>query len=485
MKKNIVICSDGTGNRGGKTRGTNVWRIFNAVDRHDDGIKQITHYDDGVGTHDLRWLRLLGGAFGWGLSRNIRSAYAFLAMNYEPDDRIFLFGFSRGAFTVRSLAGMLNRCGLIKRKALIEAGGRRHKVLNRILNAYRKVKTVDVSEKKSEANKLKCIRQALKIDDLPFRCCPIPIHFIGVWDTVDAVGLPFDEMPLVDPIWRRVRGRRRWKFHDRKLGRHVRHAYQALALDDERKTYYPLIWQHPNDCPQKAEAGGAEKEPKGQIVEQVWFTGVHSNVGGGYSKDAMSLVPLDWMMGKAEACGLRFTDGVRKAYQRDADVHGRLYDSRVGFCALYRYGLRKLYERPENPLPDDVKWSKLLRCEFRKLFKGKKMEPLPTPAIHASVFKRLQRGTDYYATKVIRENEYTVVWTDCGPYAKHQEGTGGVNGVNAVAVSRLRKFEKTRARLYCLSVVWSLFAAVMGFLVCSMCLNPYRGRGVCGGCPSS
>ena len=123
--------------------GTNVWRIFNAVDRYDavdndkKALKQITYYDDGVGTQDLRWVRLFTGAFGWGLSRNIREAYAFLAMNYEPGDRIYLFGFSRGAFTVRSLAGLIGQCGLLKPEAVISAARRRKRVLKWILKTYR------------------------------------------------------------------------------------------------------------------------------------------------------------------------------------------------------------------------------------------------------------------------------------------------------------------------------------------------------------
>lgn len=409
MSKNIVICSDGTGNRGGKTRGTNVWRIFNAVDRHSDSLKQITHYDDGVGTQDLLWLRLLGGAFGWGLSRNIRSAYAFLAMNYELGDRIFLFGFSRGAYTVRSLAGMISRCGLLKREEVINAGRQRKKVLKRILKAYRSAKTVNTSQKQTDTEKAKCVREALEIGDLCFHSDPVPIHFIGVWDTVDAVGMPFDEIKVVDTICRRVCKRRLWGFHDRRLGRHVHHAYQALALDDERRTFHPLIWEHPNTCPEQWRndvgpdpAGNCvENGPKEPIIEQVWFAGVHSNVGGGYPKDSMSLVSLDWMMGKAEACGLRFADGVREEFQRNADVHGRLYDSRAGLGAFYRYAPRNLYQKPENSLPDN--------------------QPL-TPAIHGSVFERIQRGTDYYAPKVIRENSCTITWTDSGPYAEPRKG---------------------------------------------------------------
>ena len=397
MAKNIVICSDGTGNRGGKTRGTNVWRIFNAVDCHNRWTEQITYYDDGVGTQDWRWLKLFTGAFGWGLSRNIREAYAFLAMNYEPGDRIYLFGFSRGAYTVRSLAGVINCCGLITREQVVNAGRKRRRVLKWILKAYR---SVDAKTKD------KCLRKALKAKHLHFHKGPIPIHFIGVWDTVDAVGMPFDEMKKIDTIWRCVFKRRLWGFRGGKLGPHVHHAYQALALDDERRTFHPLIWKHPNnspgaqvnaDCATNCKANG----PKEQIIEQVWFAGVHANIGGGYPKDAMSLVSLDWMMGKAEACRLRFVNGGRETYQRDADVHGRLYDSRTGLGAFYRFARRNPYELYEG--------------------KGKNQQFLP--AIHGSVFERIQRGTDYYAPKVIRgDNDYTlrgtVAWTNSGPYAR-------------------------------------------------------------------
>ena len=415
LAKNIVICSDGTGNRGGKTRGTNVWRIFNAVDRHNRSIEQITHYDDGVGTQDWRWVKLFSGAVGWGLSRNIRNAYAFLAMNYQPGDRICLFGFSRGAYTVRSLAGVINRCGLVTRKQVVDAGRRRTKVLRRVVKAYRSAKPIDTPEPGTEAAAA-AIRKTLQIHDLCFHQAPIPIHFIGVWDTVDAVGVPFDEIKLIDTFWRRFpfTKRRLWGFHDRKLGPHVHYAYQALALDDERKTFHPLIWEHPNNllrdqvaakCVTKCKAN----RPTEQIIEQVWFAGAHSNVGGGYPKDAMSLVSLDWMMGQAEECGLRFTNGVRSNYQRDADVHGRLYDSRTGLGAFYRYAPRNLYEKPANPFGDDVKFFKVLGCTLkgflRRLFKGKRMEALPIPAIHGSVFQRIQRGTDFYAPKVIRRKD--------------------------------------------------------------------------------
>ena len=401
MAKNIVICSDGTGNRGGKTRGTDVWRIFNAVDRHNRSIKQITYYDDGVGTQNCRSLRLLAGAFGWGLSRNIREAYAFLAMNYECGDRIYLFGFSRGAYTVRSLAGVIHRCELIPRDALIKAGRRRKRVLKWIVKAYR-----STDDKKKDQFLCK-VRHVLSESNLCYHESPTPIHFIGVWDTVAAVGMPFKGLTrLLDKFWGCVFRRRLWVFHDRKLGCHVHYACQALALDDERRTFHPLIWKHANNWSETdASAERSEKckadGPEKQVVDQVWFAGVHANVGGGYPKDAMALVSLDWMMGKAAMCSLRFKNGVREDYQRDADVHGRLYDSRAGLRAIYRYGSRNPYE---------------------DYCREKKEEFLPT--IHGSVFERIERGTDFYAPKVIRENEYKKVWTDSGPYAEPQSGGG-------------------------------------------------------------
>lgn len=394
MSKNIVVCSDGTGNSGGKRRGTNVWRIFNAVDRYDEDHKQVTYYDDGVGTHNIRLLRLFGGAFGVGLSRNIREAYEFLAVNYQPGDRIFLFGFSRGAFTVRSLAGMICRCGLLERGALLSQGRRaRNRAVKRILRAYRSEKTIfdDASAER--------IRKSLGIDGLPLQS--VEIHFVGVWDTVDAMGVPFDWLKeWVNPAWKLFFGRRCWGFHDLQPHSAIRHAYQALALDDERRTFHPLVWEVPKDpadvgSPKDSHesASGVVAEDHGeqdgkQIVRQVWFAGVHSNVGGGYPKDSLSLVPLLWMMSRAEGCGLRFLRSKWEEYREGADPHGRLYDSRTGLGMFYRYARRNPY-RPNSGDGQDV-----------------------DPFVHASVIERIKRPTGYYAPKVLRPDQYTEVPAD-------------------------------------------------------------------------
>ena len=118
--RNLIVCSDGTGNAGGKGRGTNVWRIFNVVERRQAPVEQIAFYDDGVGTEDWKPFKILGSAFGWGFTRNLIDLYSFLALNYRAGDRIFLFGFSRGAFTVRTLAGIITKCGLLDRRHILD-----------------------------------------------------------------------------------------------------------------------------------------------------------------------------------------------------------------------------------------------------------------------------------------------------------------------------------------------------------------------------
>lgn len=381
-----MICMDGTGNRGGRTRGTNVWRVFNSVDRGDD--RQITYYDDGVGSDGFRLLRWMGGAFGIGLSRKIRDAYGFLAATYEEGDKIFMFGFSRGAFTVRSLAGMICRCGLLGREEFVTAPRQlRNRLIQRVLDAYRSERDVPRSEEGAEPDPGQ-IRECLGIGDLPLRT--VPIHFVGVWDTVDAVGGTLGSFSALDWIWRKLFRKRWWGFHDLDPHPDIHHAYQALALDDERKTYRPKVWNRPNNrlvdgrnSAQDRAAGSSDIECRNnQIVEQVWFAGVHANVGGGYAKDALSLVPLNWMMSRAHDCGLSFLESRWARYREAADPHGRLYDSRAGLAGFYRYSRREIYCRPH------------------------------IPAIHESVFKRIQRGTDFYAPKVIGGAGYVVILDD-------------------------------------------------------------------------
>ena len=315
-------------------------------------------------------------------------------MNYEPGDKIFLFGFSRGAFTVRSLAGLISKYGIPERDVVTGSRRRREAILRCILEAYRSRE----GSRRHKARLAEAHRLGAKLGCLPAG----EVHFIGVWDTVDAVGVPFDELKTTISSFWSVTGNLLWNFRDYEVPRCVRHAYQALALDDERKTFHPVLWETPRE---RNDAGlDKEKEPDGlvpakdgetsdcaqkQKVEQVWFAGAHSNVGGGYPKDSLAFVSLDWMMGKAIGCGLRFADGAREEVQRTADAHGRLYDSRRGWGAFYRPALR-------NPYAEDC-------C----------------PKVHVSVKERIYRGTQYYAPKVIDQGKYDAVGTDPpSPYAQ-------------------------------------------------------------------
>jgi uncharacterized protein (DUF2235 family) len=256
MPKNIIICCDGTGNEYCKEK-TNVSKLFDIVENRTE--KQIAYYDPGVGTmgstfaitwvgKKLSWL--FGLAFAYGLPQNIEDAYSFLMDNYEDDDNVYLFGFSRGAYTVRALAGMIMKCGLLHKeyKNLIPYATR----------LYRKRKKKD--NKKAEEFK----------EAFSHTCIP---YFIGVWDTVKSVGI-----------------RNKIRFGDSKLSKEIRYGYHALSIDEKRFKFRPLLWD--------------KSEAEKQTIEQVWFPGVHCDVGGSYERAGLSDGALKWMVQKAARHGL-------------------------------------------------------------------------------------------------------------------------------------------------------------------------------------
>ncbi len=269
MKKRIVICCDGTWNKPDQIDGdvvspSNVVKIARSVvPRAPDGTHQVVFYDQGVGT-DRGLDRLMGGGFGIGLSRNIEDGYRFLLHNYEDGDELFLFGFSRGAYTARSLAGLIRNCGLLKK---IHA--------DRFPEAYQLYRSFDAPPDSAIASQFR--------SDY---CQQPEITFIGVWDTVGALGIPIG---VLDHFVRK-----KHQFHDVGLSSHVKYAYQALAIDERRKPFVPAVWQ--------------TKEAANQTVEQVWFAGVHSNIGGGYHDTGLSDLSFLWMAAKARGVGLAFDD---------------------------------------------------------------------------------------------------------------------------------------------------------------------------------
>lgn len=363
MPKNIILCSDGTGNSTIKGRGTNVFKTYEAIDvnghKFDKNLRQqVAFYDDGVGTESLKFLKAVGGAFGWGLSRNVRQLYTELARCYEPGDSIYLFGFSRGAFTVRQLGGFILGCGIIDKKHW-KTDGELKKLVGKAFRVYRKryhtwlgdrLKGLFPSSRKAREDFRKTYGVNHKTHSPDGK---VRIRFIGVWDTVAAVGLPIAHLAdFINKVFYR------FKFPDLQLSSRVDKACHALSIDDERQTFHPEVW---------------DEEPEKNVgrIEQVWFPGVHSNVGGGYPKQGMSLVALDWMMNKAEQNGLRFIGDIRKYYHEHHNVNDKLYDSRSGVGAYYRYKVR----------------------EIGKICSDSNI----SADIHISAFNRIALGTDGYA----------------------------------------------------------------------------------------
>lgn len=294
MAKRLVVCCDGTWNTPdqkdeGKGTWTNVTNAALAVAPHDaGGVEQRVFYDKGVGTGTFDHLR--GGALGWGLSKNVQEAYMFLVQNYDPDDDVFLFGFSRGAYTARSTAGLIRNSGLLKR----ECEGK----LDQAYALYRdRGKTTHPRSVEAQLFRKSFARE-------------IRIKFIGVWDTVGALGIP--NLASVHAI------SDHWRFHDVTLSTYVDNAFQALAIDEHRKPFEPTLW---------------EQQPgaMNQTLEQVWFAGVHTNVGGGYRDAGLSDIALRWMMRKANGCGLAF---VSNAHRMNPDALGELRDSMTWYYRL-------------------------------------------------------------------------------------------------------------------------------------------------------
>lgn len=268
MSKRIAYCADGTWDT--STSHTNVYKLYKALSVTSD---QMPFYDDGVGASGDPILKLVGGAFGTGLWQKIKDGYTKISHVYESGDQVFIFGFSRGAFTARSLAGMIAACGLPTQNFSDD-------LVNTAFDAYRdKVNRADILKKLANNN-----------------MANPRISMVGVWDTVGSLGIPA-AIGAIDPI--------AYGFLDTGLHPSIQNAYQALAMDEKRAQFPPTLWKGPAAA--------------GQTLEQVWFTGAHSDVGGGEPDDlpgttALSDITLGWMMSKANALGLQFDPTVFAQY---------------------------------------------------------------------------------------------------------------------------------------------------------------------------
>lgn len=386
MPKNIVLLSDGTGNSAGKLQKTNVWRIYEAL-KLTDPAEQVACYDDGVGSSSFMPLALLGGAFGVGLKRNVLRLYRFLCEHYDPGDRIYVFGFSRGAFTVRVLVGLVADQGIIKTRSDAPEGvfgGELARLAQWAYRGYRRRFKGSVLVKAARALRNLLLRglEGRKPGYDPANNHQVgEIEFVGVWDTVDAYGLPVDELTAGIDKWV-------WplSMSDQRLSKKVRKACHVVALDDERNTFHPVLWDESEESEESLSATRVEEER----ISQVWFAGVHSNVGGGYADDALSYVSFKWMADQAKICGLLFSDDLLAYHTAKADMLGRIYDSRRGLAGYYRYNPRK------------IEWLTNGQVHEQRLFGGRWPKPspsvtVPRPKIHQSVLERIKAAPEAYA----------------------------------------------------------------------------------------
>jgi uncharacterized protein (DUF2235 family) len=395
MGKNIILFSDGTGNSSGKLFKTNVWRMYEAIDLGPSppGKRdQISYYDDGVGTSGFRPLAILGGAFGWGLKRNVLDIYRYACRNYREGDELFGFGFSRGAFTMRLVMALIGSQGLVESTSERELD-------HKSKLAYRAFRTAFLPRKLQWPTKLyRSARDRLGrlvgriTNRAPYdpstNCRPV-IRFVGVWDTVSAYGGPIAEI---------TRAIDNWLFPlsmpDYELSDQVLCARHALALDDERDAFHPLLWDEVRE-EQMVESGVVAP---GRL-QQVWFTGMHADVGGGYPDESLSYVSLLWMMEEAEKTSLRTLDVVKDRFVALANSYGPLHDSRAGVGAYYRYQPRKITAWMD-PV-DDRTLS--LRDPIITDSDGRPKGLLRSVAVHESVVARLANGTDRYAPMTLPE----------------------------------------------------------------------------------
>jgi len=371
--KNIVLCADGTGNRGGETPDSNVYRLYKIVELHDPEHPQVKFYDNGVGTSKNKYWRAISGALGGGFKSNVCDLYTFLIRAYQPGDRVYIFGFSRGAATVRAFNDFVAVCGLPKDETADGRELHQDELTKRTEHAFDTYVRARKHGKMKEAEALR--------ENKTVSYGAIPIQFIGVWDTVPALGLPQDFqmkglilfvvnflLTVLDRVLDIFVPHRFYKFG---LSPNVIHACQALAIDDERQTFLPQIWD--------------EFESPETKVEQVWFAGAHSNVGGGYPRMGLSSVAFEWMLVRAQQCGLHYEPGALDAARDSANPHGRLFNSRDGLAIFYRLEPRDIEELSEGKLRGKVQ-------------------------VHSAVLERIDQRSGNYAPGLL-PYEYEVVGT--------------------------------------------------------------------------
>ena len=280
------------------------WRV--RCGRYPVGTEQVAFYDWGVGTDRKK---MAGGISGVGIDKNIMDCYRFIVHNYDPGDALYFFGFSRGAYTARSLAGFVRNCGCAAARACRRRCRRRFDFTGSAPEAA----VARMQNGRSE------FRRDYAVADIT------EIEFVGVWDTVGSLGIPV-------PFWGTL-GEREFLFHDTEPSKIIQHACHAVSIDENRVDFEPTLW---SDKP-------------GMDLQQVWFAGVHSDVGGGYAERGLSDCAAQWMIREAGKCGFRFEQHLASAVVPDSE--DAQHNERKGI-----YRARKAFVRPvTGPVHKTVK----------------------------------------------------------------------------------------------------------------------------------
>ncbi|MGY3233298.1 uncharacterized protein (DUF2235 family) [Bradyrhizobium sp. USDA 4448] len=315
--KRLAIYLDGTWNT--LNNNTNVWRLKSLTAETAD---QRVYYSQGVGTRRGESAR--GGVTGWGIDDEIIEAYTWLIQNFDDGDEIFIFGFSRGAYTARSLSGLICKCGVLRLGAPLS-----------IEQLYARYRIYDAATIRSLVGKPLPDSASLEERWLTAYSRPTKVKYVGVWDTVGSLGLP---------VWGMAAKVRKYRFLDTHLRLDNEYAFHALALDEHRKNFEPTLWTRTDRV---GHEGAAERRI--DKVEQRWFIGAHANVGGGYASDPLAQRPLKWLMEKAASLGLVFRNEVSLDVSQVAPP---VTDSYHEFAwGLYRFVSRPFY-RPVGLPPD-------------------------------------------------------------------------------------------------------------------------------------
>jgi uncharacterized protein (DUF2235 family) len=357
-KKRIALFLDGTWNT--VKSNTNVWRMKSLCCTD---VGQISYYSAGVGTQLGQ--RLIGGMFGWGLDAEVIRGYMWLMENYNEGDQIFLFGFSRGAFTARSLSGLISKCGLLKPGSPVSIPQlyARYKRGNAV-PTIRKLANLADTELSQEDRLVKKYSMA------------VPIWFQGVWDTVGALGVPFGNIPGIS--------RSNFGFLETDLRINNTRAFHAIAIDEHRKAFAPTLWTKTVD----KDAGPSDTPAARPLdqVEQRWFVGAHADVGGGYENGMLAQIPLTWLMQKAQKHGLMFRS---EALFDDEDIKSPIHNS----FAEMAFGIYRLL--------------RLFRPFYRAIdaapaHKDGQITTTINETIDASVFERWRKVSSYRPRNLVQ-----------------------------------------------------------------------------------